>query len=116
MDTELFNRALGLVEPWIISGYDIDEDNERITFFVKPEENSLLTCPHCENSGVACNDYKFFEFDYLNFFKYKCSISVKVPLIRCSEHGEVCPDFYTTPNKYTTFRPFPSVLTNVSLQ
>ena len=87
MNTELFNRALGLVEPWIISGYDIDEDNERITFFVKPEENSLLTCPHCENSYVTRNDYKFFDFDYLNFFKYKCSISVKVPLIRCSEHG-----------------------------
>ena len=39
-----------------------------------------------------------------------------VPLLRGPAHGEVCPDFYTTPNKYTTFRPFPSVLTDVSPQ
>ena len=65
MNTELFNRALGLVEPWTVSGYELDEAKERITLFVEPEDNSLLTCPHCENSYVARNDYKFFDFDYL---------------------------------------------------
>lgn len=108
MNTELFNRALGLVEPWIISGYDIDEDNERITFFVKPEENSLLTCPHCENSYVARNDYKFFDFDYLNFLKYKCYLEVKVPLVQCTEHGEELAYFCMKPNEHTIFCPISS--------
>lgn len=108
MDTGLFNRALGLVEPWTVSGYDIDESEEKITFFVEPEENSLLTCPHCENSYATRTDYKLFDFDYLKFLKYKCSISVKVPLILCTAHGEELADFHMKPNEHTIFYPISS--------
>lgn len=107
MNTELFNRALGLVEPWTVSGYEINEDKEKITFFVEPEENSLLTCPHCEKSYVARNDYKLFDFDYLNFLQYKCYLEVKVPLLQCTEHGETPACFLIKPNKHSVLYPFP---------
>ena len=107
MDTGLFNRALGLVEPWTVSGYKIDEDKERITFFVEPEENSLLMCPHCKESYATCNDYKIFDFDYLSFFKYQCWLEVRVPSLTCIEHGKTPACFYIKPNKYSELYPFP---------
>lgn len=108
MDTKFFNHALGLVEPWTVSGYEINEDKERITFFVEPEENSLLMCPHCKESYATCNDYKTFDFDYLSFFKYECRLEVIVPLVQCTEHGEELAYFCMKPNEHTIFCPISS--------
>ena len=62
MNTELFNHALGLVEPWTVSGYDIDESEGKITFFVEHKNNSLL---HCEQREKNLKYLKISKFSAL---------------------------------------------------
>ncbi|KAF5075182.1 hypothetical protein DSECCO2_173280 [anaerobic digester metagenome] len=108
MNTELFNHALGLVEPWTVSGYDIDESEGKITFFVEHKNNSLLHCEQREKKSEIFENLKIFSFDYLNFFQYKCCISVNIPVVRHTDHGEELADFYMKPNEHTIFCPISS--------
>lgn len=105
MDTELFKRSLGLVEPWTVSAYEVDEDKEKITFFVEHEKDSLLHCAHCERKYESCVNLKKFNFEYLSFFQYKCCMSINVPVVRCSEGVEELANFYMKPNEHTIFCP-----------
>jgi transposase len=86
-DVELFQRALGLVEPWEVVDVQFDADRRRLDLRIDFPKGSRFPCPECGGEGCKVHDTETQTWRHLNFFQHDAYLTVRVPRVICPEHG-----------------------------
>jgi transposase len=82
----LFQLALGLGEPWFVSDTKFDLAAKRLDLFLDFKRGHAFPCPECGKPGKA-HDTEEKTWRHLNFFQHEAFLHVRVPRIRCEDHG-----------------------------
>ncbi len=55
-DVDLFQRALGLVEPWTVVDVEFDAEQRRLDLRIDFSKGSRFACPECGREGCKVHD------------------------------------------------------------
>jgi transposase len=85
----LFTAALGLGEPWRVSGAEFTEDTGRLDLHVSYPRGTRFRCPEpgCGQDRCPVHDTMDKTWRHLDFFQHKAFLHARVPRVRCPEHG-----------------------------
>jgi transposase len=86
-EIDLFQRALGLVEPWEVVGVEFDAAQRRLDLRIDFARGSRFSCPECERAGCAVKDTEEKVWRHLDFFQHQAYLTARVPRVICEEHG-----------------------------
>jgi len=86
-DVDLFQKALGLGEPWEVVGVEFDAEQRRLDLRVDFPKGSVFSCPECGRGGLKARDSEQKTWRHLDFFQYQAYLTARVPRVRCEEHG-----------------------------
>ncbi len=86
-DVELFQRALGLVEPWEVVDVEFDAERRRLDLRIDFPKGSRFSCPECDREGCKVHDTETQTWRHLNFFQHEAYLHARVPRVICAEHG-----------------------------
>jgi transposase len=86
-DAELFQRALGLVEPWEVVDVRFDAERRRLDLRIDFAKGSRFACPECGREGCKVHDTETQTWRHLNFFEHEAYLHARVPRAECPEHG-----------------------------
>jgi transposase len=85
MMTELFQQALHINSPWLITSIDFDADKKRLDIHIDFKRGSTFSDPDVDD-GTG-NMYKAYDtvqktWQHLNFFEYECHLHARIPRIK----------------------------------
>jgi transposase len=86
-DSELFQQALGLVEPWRVVTIEFDAGQRRLDLRIDFEKGARFACPECDRAGCEVHDTEEKTWRHLDFFQHQAYLTARVPRVRCAEHG-----------------------------
>lgn len=86
-DVDLFQRALGLEEPWEVVGVEFDAGQRRLDLRIDFPRGARFVCPECGVGGCEVHDTEEKTWRHLDFFQHQAYLSARVPRVRCAEHG-----------------------------
>ncbi len=86
-DVDLFQRALGLEEPWAVVGVEFDAGQRRLELRIDFPKGARFACPECGRGGCEVHDSEEKTWRHLDFFQHQAYLSARVPRVRCAEHG-----------------------------
>ncbi len=84
---DLFQRALGLEEPWEVVDEKFDVGRRRLDLRIDFPRGARFACPECGAAGCKVHDTESHTWRHLNFFQYEAYLTVRVPRVICAEHG-----------------------------
>lgn len=81
-----FREVMSVQKPWQIQSVEIFHKTKVVEVSIDYEKGSLFACQKC---GEACkvHDSVTHRWRYLDFFDYRCYITIKVPRPKCEKHG-----------------------------
>lgn len=79
-------RLLDVVTPWEIASVDLQHQNKVVDIFIEYERGSLFPCPTCGCMSKV-HDSRPHRLRHLDWFEYRCYLNVKVPRVKCEDHG-----------------------------
>lgn len=85
-DLQLYERILGLPEPWRVEGVHLREDAGEIVIEVGLGRPLRLACPEC-GEPMAGYDHRRRRWRHLDTCQYKTIIEARVPRGQCPAHG-----------------------------
>jgi transposase len=85
----LFTAALGLGEPWRVTGAEFAEQAGRLDLRVAYGRGARFGCPEagCGQARCAVHDTVDKTWRHLDFFQHQAFLHARVPRVRCAEHG-----------------------------
>jgi len=85
-ENQLFQAALGLLPPWLVSRCTFEESAGRLDIHLDFPRGSVFPCPVC---GVPCKAYDTDELTWrhLNFFQHQAFLHARTPRVECSRCG-----------------------------
>ena len=86
INTDLFEKALGIQEPWFISNVDFSAEERQLDITIDFERGSIFACSSC-NQGSKAYDTKLHTWRHLDFFQYKTYIHAYIPRTNCKKCG-----------------------------
>jgi transposase len=86
-DVDLFQRALGLDEPWEVVDVGFDPEQRRLDLRIDFAKGSVFCCPECGQPGLKARDTETKTWRHLDFFQHQAYLSARVPRVDCPEHG-----------------------------
>jgi transposase len=86
-DVELFQRALGLEEPWQVVDVGFDAGRRRLDLRIDFPKGSRFSCPECARQGLRVHDTEEKTWRHLDFFEHQAYLTARVPRVRCPEHA-----------------------------
>jgi transposase len=86
-DVELFQSALGLVEPWEVVDVEFDAERRQLDLRIDFPKGSRFPCPECDREGCKVHDTETQTWRHLNFFEHEAYLHARVPRVECPEHG-----------------------------
>jgi transposase len=86
-DVDLFQRALGLTEPWQVVDVEFDAGGRRLDLRIDFPKGSRFACPECERQGLKVHDTEEKTWRHLDFFQHEAYLTARVPRVRCPEHN-----------------------------
>ncbi len=86
-DVDLFQRALGLAEPWQVVDVKFDAGQRRLDLRIDFPKGSKFACPECGREGCPVHDTESHTWRHLNFFQHEAYLHARVPRVDCPEHG-----------------------------
>lgn len=86
-DFDLFQRALGLEEPWEVQEVKFDAARRRLDLRIDFRKGARFPCPECGAAGCKVHDTETHTWRHLNFFQHEAYLSARVPRVVCAEHG-----------------------------
>jgi transposase len=86
-DSDLFQQALGLREPWSVVGVNFDGEARRLELVLDFAKGARFACPECERPDCAVHDTEQKTWRHLDFFQHQAFLTARVPRVRCPEHG-----------------------------
>ncbi|MDR2477316.1 MAG: transposase family protein, partial [Treponema sp.] len=99
---QVYESILGLPEEWAVEGVEKDDRAKEMTFKIVCTQK-VHPCPRC---GAATVLYGARErtIRHLDMCAYKTFLVVKVPRIKCPEHGVMAaPVSFTDPRGHFTY-------------
>ena len=81
-DTDLFQLALGLSSPWMVTRSAFDAVDGRLDLYVDFPRGSRFACAQCGRGGCAVHDTKDETWRHLDFFQHRT-------LLHAHAEGEV---------------------------
>ena len=85
-DVDLFQRALGLEEPWRVVEVRFDAEQRRLDLRIDFAKGSRFACPECGRVGCPVHDTEQKTWRHLDFFQHQAYLSARVPRVTCPEH------------------------------
>ena len=86
-DTDLFQAALGLSAPWVVSRSGFDADQKQLDLHIDFSPGSRFACSSCGADGCPVHDAKEKQWRHLNFFQHKTVLHARVPRVSCEKCG-----------------------------
>src|SRR5580698_2693270 len=86
-DLDLFQRALGLDEPWNVVDVQFDVARRRLDLRIDFAKGARFRCPECGGEGCKVHDTEMHTWWHLNFFEHEAYLAARVPRVICAEHG-----------------------------
>jgi transposase len=86
-DLDLFQRALGLEEPWEVVDVQFDAERRRLDLRIDFPRGARFRCPECALEGCKVHDTEMHTWRHLNFFQHEAYLAARVPRVICAEHG-----------------------------
>ena len=86
-DTDLFQLALGLSSPWIVTRSEFDAVDGRLDLYVDFPRGSRFACAQCGRDGCAVHDTKEETWRHLDFFQHRTLLHARTPRVTCPECG-----------------------------
>jgi transposase len=86
MQKKLFEAALGIADPWRVTGIDFDVVGKALTISIDFAAGSRFTVPGVAGEHPAHDSVKK-RYRHLNFFQHECYLEVRVPRLRLPEGG-----------------------------
>jgi transposase len=86
-DVDLFQRALGLEEPWKVVDVQFDAGNRRLDLRIDFPKGSRFSCPECGREGLTVHDTEEKTWRHLDFFQHQAYLTARVPRVACPEHN-----------------------------
>lgn len=81
MHSQLFEAALGVSDPWFVSGVNFDAVAKRLTIQINFTAGTRF--PHPEAAGAhPVHDTVVKRYRHLNFFEHDCYLEVRAPRIK----------------------------------
>jgi len=87
MEAELFSVALGVKEPLYIDRIEFDNESGELNIHMNFYQGSRFDCSLCGQPGQKIHDTVWKKWRHLNFFQYKCYISLPTPRTKCDLCG-----------------------------
>ena len=84
MQNQLFEAALGIVDPWYVQGVDFDAARKTLSIRIDFTAGSRFAYPGTEGLHPA-HDTQTKRYRHLNFFQHECHLEVRVPRIKLSD-------------------------------
>jgi len=86
-DIDLFQLALGLVPPWMVSDARFDAEKKRLDIEIDFKTGGRFPCPECGKADCPVHDTVKKSWRHLNFFQHEAFLHARVARIDCPEHG-----------------------------
>jgi len=86
-ETAFFAQILGITRPWFVSNVILDKEAQRVDIYVEHSSGFAFPCPECQKLCSVYDHTKEREFRHLNIFQMATFIRVRLPRIKCPEHG-----------------------------
>ena len=86
-DIDLFQQALGLMDPWRVVECSFDVGERRLELRIDFEKGATFECPECQARGCKVHDSEQKSWRHLDFFEHEAYLVARVPRVRCGEHG-----------------------------
>ena len=86
-DTELYQRILGLEEPWRVKQVELDVKAGTVDITVEHPPGMRWSCPDCEQL-LGCHDHSEERvWRHLDSCQFKTLLHARLPRVDCPEHG-----------------------------
>jgi len=82
----LFQLALGLKDPWLVSEIKFCEKDNRLDVYLTHIKGSKFPCPEC-GQVLSAHDTVERTWRHLNFFQYETYLHAGLPRIKCVKCG-----------------------------
>ena len=86
-DTDLFQLALGLSSPWMVTRSAFDAVDGRLDLYVDFPRGSRFACAQCGREGCAVHDTKEETWRHLDFFQHRTLLHARTPRVTCPQCG-----------------------------
>jgi zinc-finger of transposase IS204/IS1001/IS1096/IS1165 len=86
-DTDLFQLALGLSSPRMVTRSELDAVDGRLDLYVDFPRGSRFACAQCGREACAVHDTKDGTWRHLDFFQHRTLLHARVPRVTCPECG-----------------------------
>lgn len=86
-NTDLFQLALGLTPPWIVSKIEFDPDKKQMDIQIDFTKGGQFPCPECGRRDCKAYDTESKKWRHLNFFQHTTFIHARTPRINCPDCG-----------------------------
>jgi len=103
IDIEILQRALGILDPWIIEGVEFDEENKRFDIFLDFQKGAKFNCPSCGTEHCNIHDTRDKEWRHLDIFQYSTYLHLRTPRIECPQCNSVLQVDVPWARKFSSF-------------
>ena len=83
---EFFSMLLGISSPWKLSDIQLEQGKKTVRVYIDFERGTKFECPVCSTKCVV-HDSNYRAWRHLDIIDYKLYLMIKIPRIKCSEHG-----------------------------
>ena len=86
-DTDLYQRVLGLEEPWSVKRVELNVKERKVDIWVEHGAGAGWACPECGRS-MGCYDHSAERvWRHLDTCQFATHLHARVPRVECPEHG-----------------------------
>jgi transposase len=86
-DTELYQRVLGLTEPWSVERVDLNVTSRRVDVWVEHAADVSWPCPQCHQRLAGYDHAEERIWRHLDTCQFETYLHARIPRVRCPAHG-----------------------------
>jgi transposase len=86
-DTQLFQQALGLADPWRVLRSEFNATACRLDLYLDFAPGATFPCPGCNAPGCTAHDTEEKTWRHLDFFQHETHLHARTPRVRCATCG-----------------------------
>jgi transposase len=84
---EVFQAALGLVEPWRVTSAEFDLEQGQLDLYLNFARGAQFLCPEGGTEACPVHDTESKTWRHLDFFQHQAFVHARVPRVACPAHG-----------------------------
>jgi len=86
-DTELYQRVLGLTEPWSVERVDLNVVSRRVDVWVEHAAGVSWPCPQCRQLLAGYDHAEERIWRHLDTCQFETYVHARIPRVQCPTHG-----------------------------